>query len=143
MKMRRYRIQHLPKGNGVRMEVVGIRGAIVAAENDAGAVTEATVRLVHTLLTENDLDASAIISMFFTMTPDLNAAYPAAAAREVCGLDVPLLCATEIAVPGSLRRVIRVLVHAYSPLGRGGVVHAYIGEAEKLRPDLKRGGRDR
>ncbi len=124
------------------MEVVGIRGAIVAGKNEAGVVTEATARLVRTLLAENDLDPTEIISMFFTMTPDLNAAFPAAAAREVCGLDVPLLCATEIGVPGGLRRVIRVLVHAYSPRGRGGVVHTYIGEAEKLRPDLKRGGND-
>jgi chorismate mutase len=124
------------------MEVVGIRGAVIADENEAEAVTDATVRLVRTVLKENNLDASAIISMFFTMTPDLNAAFPATAAREVCGLDVPLLCATEIGVPGGLQRVIRVLVHAYSPLGRGGVVHAYIGEAEKLRPDLKRGGKD-
>jgi chorismate mutase len=122
------------------MEVVGIRGAIVARENEAAAVTGATVEMVRTLLSENGLDASHIISMFFTMTPDLNAAFPAAAAREVCGLDVPLLCATEIGVPGGLQRVIRVLVHAYSPRGRGGVVHTYIGEAEKLRPDLKRGG---
>ena len=124
------------------MEVVGIRGAIVAEKNEAAAVTEATVRLVRTLLEENKLDAADIISMFFTMTPDLNASFPAAAAREVCGLDVPLLCATEIGVPGGLQKVIRVLVHAYSPSGRGGVVHTYIGEAEKLRPDLKRGGSD-
>lgn len=125
------------------MEVVGIRGAVVASKNEPAAVTEATVQLVRTLLAENGLDAGAIISMFFTMTPDLDAAFPASAAREVCGLDVPLLCATEIGVPGSLQRVIRVLVHAYSPRGRGGVVHTYIGEAEKLRPDLKRGGNDR
>ena len=125
------------------MEVVGIRGAIVAEENEAAAVTKATVRLIRTLLEENKLEAEAIISMFFTMTPDLNAVFPAAAAREVCGLDVPLLCATEIGVPGGLQKVIRVLVHAYSPLGRGGVVHTYIGGAKKLRPDLKRGGNDR
>lgn len=122
------------------MEVVGIRGAIVARRNTPEDITEAAARLVRTVMSENALDRSAVISMFFTMTPDLNAAFPATAARELCGLDVPLLCATEVGVPGSLERVIRVLVHAYSPLGRGKIVHTYVGEAERLRPDLRHGG---
>lgn len=122
------------------MKVVGIRGAIVARENTAEAIGEAAARLVRTLIAENELDAPQIISMFFTMTPDLNSAFPAAAAREVCGPQVPLLCATEIVVQDSLERVIRVLVHAYYPPDKGEVIHTYIDEAEVLRPDLKRGG---
>ena len=127
---------------GCCVEVVGIRGAIVAHENTAGEIGEATALLVRKLLSENGLEPTGIISMFFTMTPDLDAAFPAAAAREVCGPNVPLLCATEIGVPGSLERVIRVLVHAYYPPERGNVAHTYIGKTEILRPDLKRGGRD-
>jgi len=122
------------------MKVVGIRGAIVARENTQEAIGDATARLVHRLLSENGLASHNIISMFFTMTPDLNTAFPAAAARETCGLQVPLLCASEIAVPGGLERVIRVLVHAYYPPGEGDVVHIYMDGAEVLRPDLRHGG---
>jgi len=122
------------------MEVVGIRGAAVARENSAEAIHHAAARLVSSLLSRNKLEVSQVISMFFTMTPDLNAAFPATAVREICGLDVPLLCATEVGVAGSLRQVIRVLVHAYYPPGRGNVVHTYIDGAEALRPDLKTGG---
>jgi chorismate mutase len=89
----------------------------------------------------NGLESSQIISMFFTMTPDLNAAFPATAARRICGPQVPLLCAMEVSVPGGLERVIRVLVHAYYPPERGEVTHAYIDGAEVLRPDLAPGGR--
>jgi chorismate mutase len=122
------------------MEVVGIRGAIIARDNTAEAIGDATARLVSAILSENSLERSRIISMFFTMTPDLNAAFPAAAAREVCGPRVPLLCATEIAVPDGLERVIRVLVHAYYPPERGDVTHVYMDGAQALRPDLKTGG---
>jgi len=122
------------------MNVVGIRGAIVANENTAEAITDAAARLVRALMSDNGLEPSNVISMFFTMTPDLDAAFPATAAREICGPRVPLLCASEIAVPGALERVIRVLVHAYYPPGRGNVVHTYIDEAKFLRPDLKSTG---
>jgi chorismate mutase len=122
------------------VKVVGIRGAIVCPDNTPQAISGAVTRLVRTLLSENALEQSWIISMFFTMTADLNAAFPAAAARQICGLDVPLLCASEVPVPGSLQRVIRVLVHTYYPPERGGVSHMYLDGAEILRPDIAHAG---
>lgn len=75
------------------------------------------------------------MSIIFTVTPDLNAEFPAAAARRLGWREVPLLCATEIGVPGSLSRVVRVLLHAYTEKEAAAVRHIYLGEAVKLRPD--------
>jgi chorismate mutase len=116
--------------------VRGIRGAINVADNTAEAIGDASRRLLVAMLEANALDAAAIISAFFTVTTDLNAAYPAAAARSLGWLDVPLLDAQEIEVPGGMPRVIRVLLHVESNRPRSAIQHVYLGDAARLRPDL-------
>lgn len=120
-------------GEGTRVR--GIRGAVTVEENSAGAILAATERLLVEIIQANALQVEDIVSIIFTVTPDLDAEFPAAAARQVGWRDVPLLCATEIGVPGSLPRVVRVLLHAYTARDGGQVQHIYLGEAVKLRPD--------
>jgi len=118
------------------MSVRGIRGAINVSANTRTAIQEATTRLLIAMCEANQLDPSAIISAFFTVTTDLNAAYPAAAARALGWLDVPLLDAQEIEVPGGMPRVVRVLFHVESDAPRSRIRHVYLDEAVALRPDL-------
>jgi chorismate mutase len=113
-----------------------VRGATRAASNDPEKVVEATQELMRELMSRNDLAAEQMVSCIFTSTHDLNAEFPAAAARKI-GLEaVPLLCAQEIDVPGAMRSVVRVLVHYYAPADHTPA-HAYLGEAQELRSDLK------
>jgi chorismate mutase len=113
-----------------------VRGATRAAANDADKVVEATEELMRELMSRNDLPPDRMVSCIFTSTHDLNAEFPAVAARNL-GLDgVPLLCAQEIDVPGSMRSVVRVLLHYYAPPDHTPS-HAYLGEAQDLRSDLK------
>jgi|SRR5829696_1891200 len=113
-----------------------VRGATKARANDPEAVVEATEELVRELMARNELAAERIVSCIFTSTHDLNAEFPAVAARNL-GLDaVPLLCAAEIDVPGAMPSVIRALVHYYAP-GDHIPAHTYLGEAQDLRSDLK------
>jgi chorismate mutase len=113
-----------------------VRGATRAAANDADKVVEATEELMRELMSRNDLTPDRMVSCIFTSTHDLNAEFPAVAARNL-GLDgVPLLCAQEIDVPGSMRSVVRVLLHYYAPPDHTPS-HAYLGEAQDLRSDLK------
>jgi len=113
-----------------------VRGATRAAANDADKVIEATEELMRELMSRNDLTPDQMVSCIFTSTHDLNAEFPAVAARNL-GLDgVPLLCAQEIDVPGSMRSVVRVLLHYYAPPDHTPS-HAYLGEAQDLRSDLK------
>jgi chorismate mutase len=116
--------------------VRGIRGAINVSANTRDAIQEATRRLLVAMCEANSLDSSAIISAFFTVTTDLNAAYPAAAARALGWLDVPLLDAQEIEVPGGMPRVVRVLLHVEADIARNQIQHVYLDEAVALRPDL-------
>jgi len=117
------------------MRLFALRGATSVESNDADAILAATERLMRELMDRNELRPDAMVSCVFTATPDLDAQFPAVAARRI-GLDsVPLLCAQEIPVPGSLPRVIRVLVHCYGPEGHAPH-HAYLGEARALRADL-------
>jgi chorismate mutase len=112
-----------------------VRGAVQAERNDEQAILGATVELVRELIERNGLDTGAIVSCIFTVTDDLDAQFPAVAARSL-GLDqVPLICAREIDVPGAMERVIRVIVHYYAEAGHSPA-HAYLGEAQKLRSDL-------
>lgn len=113
----------------------GVRGAITVDDDSAEAIRTATAEMVGALLERNGLAADALVSMLFTMTPDLRAEFPAVAAREMGLSTVPLLCATEIAVPGSLTRCIRVLVHCYMPPA-DAVRHVYLRDARRLRSDL-------
>lgn len=118
------------------MRLFALRGANSVEANDADAILDATDRLVRELLARNELTADNLVSCIFTLTDDLNAEFPAVAARRL-GLDqVPLLCAREVPVPGSLPRVIRALVHYYAD-EQHRPRHVYLGEARSLRADLE------
>jgi chorismate mutase len=113
-----------------------VRGAAQAEANEADAILTATEELMRELIERNRLEPEAMVSCLFTTTEDLDAEFPAVAARRL-GLDsVPLLCCREIPVPGSMPRVIRVLLHFYGPED-STPAHAYLGEAQKLRADLE------
>jgi chorismate mutase len=115
--------------------IQGIRGATTVEANDATEILTATDELLRTVIAANDLEPDDIVSAFFTVTRDLDAAFPARAA-EVYGWNiVALLHATEIPVPGSLPRCIRLLVHAYTARSRAEIKHCYLRRATVLRPD--------
>jgi chorismate mutase len=115
------------------MRLVALRGANTVTENTAEAILDATDALMREMLARNELGAEDLVSCIFTLTPDLDAEFPAVAAREMGLSTVPLLCAREIPVPGALPQVIRVLIHAYMAKP---AEHVYLGEAAKLRLDL-------
>ena len=115
------------------MRVVALRGANEVTENTAEAILSATDKLMREILSRNPLGADDLVSCIFTLTPDLDAQFPAAAARAMGLSSVPLLCAREIPVPGALPNIIRVLIHAYMDRP---AEHVYLGEAAKLRLDL-------
>jgi chorismate mutase len=118
------------------MRVFALRGANSASRNDPESILGATDELMRELMERNRLDPDSLVSVIFTLTADLDAEFPAVAARRL-GLDrVPLLCAQEVPVPGSLARVIRVLVHYYAPDGHRPR-HVYLREASALRGDLE------
>lgn len=121
------------------MSVRGVRGATVADANQAEEISRATRDLLESVLRANPgLKKEDIASVFFTMTADLDADYPASAARELGWVDVPLMCSREIAVPGGLPRCIRVLLHWNTQLLQEQIRHVYLGEAASLRPDLNK-----
>lgn len=112
-----------------------VRGAVQADGNEVEAILAAATELMRELIERNGLAPEAMVSCLFTTTDDLDAEFPAVAARNL-GLDsVPLLCCREIPVPGSMPRVIRVMVHFYAPQSHSPV-HAYLGETQGLRSDL-------
>ena len=113
-----------------------LRGANTVERNDADQILAATDELMRELMSRNALTAEAMVSCIFTLTEDLNAEFPAVAARRI-GLDrVPLLCTREVPVPGSLPRVIRTMVHYYAEDDHVPR-HVYLGEARSLRADLE------
>jgi chorismate mutase len=116
--------------------VKALRGAITADTNSEEAIVEATRALLTCLVDRNGLRVEEIVSVFFTLTPDLNACFPARAAREM-GWDVPMLDMQEIDVPGALGLCIRVLVHVDTSRPAR---HAYLRDAVDLRPDLESEG---
>jgi len=113
-----------------------VRGAAKASGNDPEKIIAAAEELVRELVTRNALSPDRMVSCIFTSTHDLNAEFPAVAARNLGLETVPLLCAQEIDVPGSMPSVIRALVHYYAPPDHTPV-HTYLGEAKKLRSDLR------
>jgi chorismate mutase len=118
------------------MRLFALRGANSVEANQASAILEATDLLIRELMERNSLTPEAMVSCIFTLTEDLDAEFPAVAARRL-GLDrVPLLCAREVPVPGALPRVIRVLVHYYAD-PEHEPRHVYLGEARALRRDLE------
>ena len=112
-----------------------IRGAAQAGANEEEAILSATRELVSGLCERNELEPACFVSLIFTCTDDLDAQFPAVAARELGFGEVPLLCNREMDVPGAMERVIRLLGHYYAPADHSPQ-HVYIGETQKLRADL-------
>lgn len=113
----------------------GIRGATTAAANTAEDILEATQELVTVLIALNDLDTDDIVSAIFTTTPDLTAMFPALAARTFGWTEVPMMCAHEMDVPGSLAQAVRVLVHVNTRKAASEIRHVYLKGAKQLRPE--------
>ena len=118
------------------MAVRGIRGAITASANSSAAISSASERLLVAMVEANKVDASDIAAVFFTTTDDLNAEFPAAAARALGWRKVPLLCGHEMGVPNRLRSCIRVLMLVNSNATQAAIKHIYLEGATALRPDL-------
>lgn len=113
----------------------GLRGATTADANTAEDILEATSELVRVLVALNDLHAEDIASVIFTTTVDLNATFPAIAAREFGWSEVPLICSHEMAVPGGLGHAVRVLVHVNTTRSASEMRHVYLKGARQLRPE--------
>lgn len=118
------------------MAVRAVRGAIQVSADDRDAILDGAGELVTEVLRRNQLAAEDVISILFTATPDLTAEFPAYAARRLGLTDVPLLCACEIAVPGAMPRVLRLLAHVECDRPRSELRHVYLGGAAALRTDL-------
>jgi chorismate mutase len=116
--------------------VIGIRGATTASEDSATEVLAATRTLLEEMLQRNNVAGDDLISIFFTATPDISSAFPAAAGRELGFIDVPLFGAAELGVSGAPERCLRILVQCYSDRTRAEVRHIYTGGATVLRTDL-------
>jgi len=114
----------------------GVRGATTADANTSEAILEATRQLLALMIRQNGIEDEDVASAIFTTTPDLNAEFPALAARQLGWLHVALMCHHELQVPGSLRRCIRVLLHWNTNTPAEKIVHVYIKDAVTLRPDL-------
>lgn len=118
------------------MRLRALRGAITVDANDAAAITSATEELVSAVIERNGLSADDMVSCLFTCTADLDAEFPAVAARRLGLSAVPLLCAREIDVPGAMPRVIRLMLHCYGSEDRPPQ-HVYLRDAVALRKDLE------
>jgi chorismate mutase len=114
----------------------GIRGATSTAANTKNDILEATRELLRELTAANRLEADKVAAVFFTLTPDLDAVFPAEAARQLGWTQTAMLCLQEIPVPGSLARCIRVLVLYNTDLPQDKLKHVYLREAVTLRPDI-------
>ncbi|MBV9438663.1 MAG: chorismate mutase [Candidatus Eremiobacteraeota bacterium] len=117
--------------------VRGIRGAITVERDDRAAILDATERLLREIVARNGFTPEEVASALFTVTPDLVAEFPAAAARRMGWTLVPLLNFTEIGVPGGLERCVRVLVHINTERRQDEIEHVYLDGAVALRPDLQ------
>lgn len=119
------------------MNLRGIRGAITVKRNSKEEILEATKRLLKMMVSVNKVKVEEVATAIFSITKDLNAEFPAVAARKLGWLYSPLLCTYEIAVPGSLRKCIRILLLVNTNKKQKSIKHVYLGDAKKLRPDLK------
>ena len=118
--------------------VRGVRGATTVERNDATEVRERTAELVRTLVERNGIVPEDVASAIFTVTPDIDAEFPAHGARTIPGWDrVPLVCAREIPVERALPLCVRVLIHWNTDRAQREIRHAYLGRAAALRPDLE------
>lgn len=113
-----------------------IRGAITVERDEREPLLAATRELLAEMIARNGMRPEEIVSVIFTLTPDLASEFPAIAARELGWTDAALLCTMEIPVPGALPRTVRVLVHVEFDEPRPTVTHVYLREASALRPDL-------
>lgn len=118
------------------MAVRAVRGAIQVDSDTRDEILESSAELVTAVLDRNGLASDDVISIVFTATPDLTAEFPAYAARLLGLTDVPLMCATEISVPGAMPRVLRLLAHVDTPRSRADLRHVYLRGAAALRTDL-------
>lgn len=118
------------------MSVRAIRGAVQLTSDSEEEMEREIPALLAEMLERNELNQADVISALFTVTPDLTSAFPAAAARSAGWIEVPLICAVEIAVPGALARTVRVLIHVETGRSRSEIAHIYRGGAHILRPDL-------
>jgi chorismate mutase len=117
------------------MRLFALRGATSIERDEASLILDGTTGLLEEILERNSLDVDDVVSCIFTCTPDLTAEYPAVAARAMGFNAVPLLCTQEMAVPGSMARVVRLLMHFYAD-PEHEVRHVYQGEARRLRLDI-------
>jgi chorismate mutase len=116
----------------------GVRGATTADANTREEILTATRQLLALMIRINGIEPDDVASAVFSLTRDLDAEFPALAARQLGWLDVPLLCTYEVDVPGSLRRCVRVLLHWNTAKPQSEIRHIYIKDAVKLRPDLSK-----
>ena len=114
----------------------GVRGATTVEQNEREAILRGTRQMLALMIRRNGIDADDVCSAIFTVTKDLDAEFPALAARQLGWLGVPLLCSYEISVENALQRCVRVLIHWNTPKPAAEIHHVYMGEAVRLRPDL-------
>ena len=118
------------------MPVRGVRGATTVSKNTREEVLDATRELIETMVEVNQIDPEDVASAWFTTTPDVNAEFPAVAARQIGWTFVPMMCGHEMTVPGSLPLCVRILLHVNTEKGAHDIRHVYLREARRLRPDL-------
>lgn len=116
----------------------GVRGATTIERNEREAILTATRELLALMIRRNDIKSCDVASALFSTTTDVDAEFPALAARQLGWLDVPLLCSHEMAVPGSLPRCIRVMIHWNTDKPQSEIEHIYVRDANRLRPDLSK-----
>jgi chorismate mutase len=116
--------------------VRAIRGAVQVDADEREAILEGTTELVSEVMARNDLTPDDVISVLFTLTSDLEAEFPALAARKIGFQEVPMMCATEIPVPGALPRVVRLMMHVETGRPRRDIQHVYLRGAAALRLDI-------
>lgn len=118
------------------MTLVAIRGATTLDEDTSDEVIRRTRELITEILDRNEILATDVVSIVFTASPDITSEFPALAVRVMGYVDIPLLCAREMAVSGAMALCVRCLLHVDLPGGRSAVRHVYLRAAQRLRPDL-------
>lgn len=113
----------------------GVRGAITVSANTAEEILQATRELLYVMIRANNIQPEDVASAIFTTTPDLNATYPALAARQLGWYDLALLCGHEMDVPGGLAQCVRILIHWNTTRAAADIIHVYLRGAKDLRPD--------
>ncbi len=118
-------------------KIRGIRGAITVVANTKTAILSATSALLKKMISMNAIRVEDVASVIFSVTGDLDADFPAHAARKIGWKTTPLLCVREVDVPGAMKKCVRILMHVNSEKPQSGIKHVYLGGASKLRPDLR------